>query len=110
MVRRVEPAVRAYVSESPRTGYKQLKDRFGTPEQIVESYIAEMSTSDLREEFQIGKRMLNVMLISSTIVVLIWLIFAALGYYDVFKYENGYAEIEVLEIAQTDELDTGFSK
>ena len=104
---RVEQSVRDYVSENPGTDYKKITARFGTPQQIAESCIAEMETSEIREELKFGWRVRNMILAGVTLAVLIWFGFVALAYYDMFKYQNGYAVVEIEEIEQIEYTEGG---
>lgn len=91
----MEDPIRDYASENSVLSYKELRNRFGEPQQIAESFIAEMEVSDLRENLKTGSRVVRILLAFITLVVFIWFGFAALAYYDVFKYENGYSVIEI---------------
>jgi len=102
IISRVEQSVRDYASENPRISYRGIKARFGSPQQIAESCIAEMETSEIREELKFGWRLRNIILAGVTLAVLIWFGFVAWAYYDHTEYVNGYGVIEVEVIEQTE--------
>lgn len=101
----MEQSVRDYASENPRISYRGIKARFGSPQQIAESCIAEMETSEIREELKFGWKVTNIILAGITLVVLIWFGFVVMTYNDHLDYVNGYAVIEIEEIEriETDE-------
>lgn len=102
--------VRDFASENPGLSYKELRNRFGEPEQIAESYIAEMEVSDLMKAINIGSRAMRALLASVALAIFIWFGFATLAYYDVFKYENGYAVIEVQGPVEAENAEGGIEK
>lgn len=103
----MEHSVRDYASENPGVSCQEIRARFGTPQQIAESCIAEMEASELREELKIGWRVKNIILTGVTLAVLIWFGFVVMTYYDVLSYKNGYATIEIDVIEETEYTEGG---
>ena len=69
-----------------------------------------MPVAELREEIQISERVMKVIAASATMAVIIWLGLAALAFYDVVKYENGFSEVEIVEIEEPDEISGGMAQ
>lgn len=106
IISRVEQSVWDYASENPRISYREIKARFGSPQQIAESCIAEMETAEIREELKFGWKVTNIILAGVTLAVLIWFGFVVMTYYDHLDYVNGYAVIEV-EVIEEKESNGG---
>lgn len=66
-----------------------------------------METAEIREELKFGRKVTNIILAGVTLAVLIWFGFVALAYYDVLKYENGYAVVEIEVIEQIEYTEGG---
>lgn len=96
----MENSVRDYLSENSYLNYKGINARFGTPQQIAESSIAEMETSELREELKFGWKLTNIVFAGITLAVLIWFGCVAWAYYGHTEYVDGYAVIEVEVVEQ----------
>lgn len=103
----MEQSVRDYVTENPGADHKKIAARFGTPQQIAESCIAEMETAEIREELKFGWRVRNIILAGVTLIVLIWFGFVVMTYYDVLSYKNGYATIEIEVIEEIEYTEGG---
>lgn len=103
----MESSVRDYVSENAYLNYKILVERFGTPEQIAHSCIGEMETTELLSGMKTKERIMNAVLLASSLIVLIWFGFCAFAYYEHSKFENGYATVEVEVIEQTGIIEEG---
>lgn len=98
---RVENSVREYASEYPCIDYKGIVNRFGTPQQIAESYIAEMNTAELLQGMRIRDKVLLIVLATAALLSIVRFGFLAAGYYDHAKDMSGYAVVEVIEVDRT---------
>ena len=91
-------SVREYASERPNTDYAALASRFGDPQKIAESCVAEMEPNELLKAIAIRQKLL--MVIACTVAVLVLMRFCTnLAMFLSFKRDmNGYAVVEIIEI------------
>lgn len=93
-------SVREYASENPYVDYRTLAERFGEPQKIAESCVAEMKPEELLKQLQIRGRILRAALAAVMVTATVWLGLFVIAY---FRYERnlqGYAVVEVIEISR----------
>lgn len=91
-------SVRDYVTRYPNADYRTLTARFGEPQQIAETCVAEMETDELLNALSIKKKVFTVVLITSAIIIVLWAGLVITSYFDHVKNANGYLVIEEIEI------------
>lgn len=64
--------VRDYAERNPCGGYEAIVLRFGTPEQVAESYLADMEVEELSKHLQIKKKIIVILSASALAIVLLW--------------------------------------
>lgn len=71
---RLEETVNSYLHDNPDADFAQLEAHFGTPRQIADSYISELSVTEISEKLQIRKRILITVGAVCAAIFAIWLI------------------------------------
>lgn len=87
-------SIRDYVSKGADISYEQLTARFGDPKQIASTYVMEMDAEELLTSFKNGKRLIGAAVITSVIMISMWLGFLFVCHEDVEKDVNGYLIVE----------------
>ena len=94
---RVKNSVREFAYENPCVNYSTIIARFGTPERIAESSVAEMETAELLQMMQIRQKILHITVFALTMLMVIWFGFHTVAYIDHTKDMRGYAVVEIIE-------------
>lgn len=94
----VEASIRAYASEQPNVDYRTLAERFGAPQKIAESCVAEMEPEELLKQLQIRGRILHAALAAIAVTMTVWLTIFVIAYFRYEKNLQGYAVVEIIEV------------
>lgn len=94
----METPVRDFVSENPGVNYSGIVARFGTPEQIAESRVAEMEVAELLQGIQIRKKVLIIAVIAVMLLVMMRIGVHVAAYLEFTKDMRGYAVVDVIEV------------
>ncbi len=70
--------------------YAHIVERFGSPKQIVSSYISEMETSELLNQMRIRKKMVQIFSIVALFVLALWAGAVTSALIRHTKADNGY--------------------
>lgn len=95
---RMEASVRDFVTERPDADYNAITRRFGSPEQIVATYLEEMDRQELEQELNSHRRIVRIVLTTAVIIICLWatVVFSALAEHSSRK-DSYYVEKIVYE-------------
>ena len=65
--------IRRYLEEHPDASFDVIQEHFGTPQQIVEAYIAEIDMPELVRQLNVKNRIVSAVCIALGFCVLLWL-------------------------------------
>lgn len=68
----LKQSVDAYLSENPDIGFETIVSHFGTPQQITDTYIGEISTPELLQKLRLKKRIIRIVAVVAASIVLLW--------------------------------------
>ena len=94
----VKDSVRAYLTENPCADYKSIVTRFGTPQQIVETFVEEMEPEQLLRNLHFGRKVVDLVAITLMVVILLW---AGVVFYALLDHVgdmNGYIVEEIINV------------
>lgn len=89
VLQQIQTAVEDYAEEHPQCTYQELTQHFGTPEQIAESYVAEMDSHEVLHGLHVGKKIFFAILLAIVLGVTAWLGYLALCFNEVEDAANG---------------------
>lgn len=69
---RMEESVWDYVNEHPNADYSAIVIRFGTPQQIAASCVAEMDEPELTKQLRARREIVGIVGVTALTVVLLW--------------------------------------
>lgn len=75
-----------------------MASRFGDPQKIAESCVAEMEPEELLAEMQIRQKILFLAICVITVLMMVRIIYLTSAYANVRNSINGYAIVEVIEV------------
>lgn len=89
VLQQIQTAVEDYAEEHPQCTHQELTQHFGTPEQIAESYVAEMDSHEVLHGLHVGKKIFFAILLAIVLGVTAWLGYLALCFNEVEDAANG---------------------
>lgn len=89
VLQQIQAAMEDYAEEHPQCTYQELTQHFGTPEQIAESYVAEMDSHEVLHGLRVGKKIFFAILLAIVLGVTAWLGYLALCFNEVEDAANG---------------------
>lgn len=89
VLQQIQTAVEDYAEEHPQCTYQELTQHFGTPEQIAESYVAEMDSHEVLHGLHVGKKIFFAILLAIVLGVTAWLGYLALCFNEVKEEAHG---------------------
>ena len=99
----MEVPVRDYAERNPHAGHEGLIQRFGTPEQIVESYLDDMDVKELSEQLNVRKKIVAIVGAAALAIVLLWACVVSFALVEHFGNAEGYFGEEVITITDREE-------
>ena len=91
-------SVRDYVSEHPNADYQTITARFGAPQQIAASYIAEMEPTELLCNMRSHKKVVRTVLATALVIVILWAGIVTVAWANHHNHDNGYMIEEVIVV------------
>lgn len=93
----IRSGVNDFLLEEPDADMAAVMEHFGTPEQIVESYLSEMDPKELQKSLNVRKRIFTVVLIAVLAALAMWAIVMIDAAIDAQNSVGGYYEVIVNE-------------
>ena len=87
---RLKETINCYLEEHPEADFAQLEAHFGTPRQIADSYISELSVTEISQKIQIRKWILMIIGILCAAVLTVWLIAVGIAAINELGNSSGY--------------------
>lgn len=105
ILERIQKRVREYLAGNPGASYKELTERFGTPQQIAAAYVAEMGTDELLRDLRIRRRIIGIIAASAIAVVILWAGTVTAAYLDHVNNVNGYLVVDQVIVTKRNEVE-----
>lgn len=87
-----------FAEDHPEVDYLQIVARFGTPQQIAESYVDEMETREITKNLRIRRKIIGIISIVAVAIVAIWIGVVSAAMIGHNNEMDGYAVITDTEI------------
>ena len=97
LMNQIKNNVLSYARDNPDSDYKSIIGRFGTPEQIITSYIAELDESDVIRQIRASKRIVSIAVVTAALILLSWVatVYSAMSNH--INNEGGYIVEELID-------------
>lgn len=97
LVNQIKESILTYVTDNPDADYMSLIGRYGTPEQIITSYIAELDESDVIRQMKAKKRIVSIAVVTAALILLSWVaaVYSAMSNH--INNEGGYIVEELID-------------
>lgn len=94
---RMKDMTEAFLLEQPDSGYAEIVDRLGTPEQIAISSLEELREESVLSKLKLKKRVLRI--VAAVVMLISLCAMSVMGYvaYECHRGANGKAIIEIIE-------------
>lgn len=89
--------IAAFLEESPNADLAAIHAHFGTPRQIANAYLEELSAPELSKKLQLRRKIVAIILAASISVVAIWGIGVGLALIDSYQTSNPTIETSITE-------------
>lgn len=76
--------------------YRQIVERYGTPQQIASAYVDEMGTEELLSDLRIKRKIVQTVLASCAIALIMWAGCIAVALVNDYHADNGYMEVVII--------------
>lgn len=103
----MEASVRDYVTDRPGVDYRAICGRFGTPEQVVSTYLEELETPELMEKLRVRKKIVTILAVAVFSVVLLWAWVVGIALAEHRESVGGHFEEQVNVIYDTTNVQEG---
>lgn len=97
IMERIDQDIAAYLEENPRADMETVQQHFGTPRQIADACIEEMTGAEILQKIKIKRAVIATVCIAAAIALVMWGVTLGAAWMDNHDSENGYAEIIITE-------------
>ncbi len=104
LMQQIRQSVYAQTQEVNHIDMALLADQFGTPRQIVESYMENMSTAEFLRDMRIRQRIVRIVFGAALAVFLVWVVVIGGIWLRHRSYDNGYYE-EYVTVIEKKEIE-----
>ena len=94
--------IKQSVYEQTQVDMASLSARFGTPRQIVESYMENMSVAEFLHDMRIRQRIVRIVFSAALAAILVWVVVIGGIWLRHRSYDNGYIE-EIVTVIERHE-------
>ena len=97
ILRKIKRSIESYIFDGDNISYRQIRSRFGDPQQIAMAYLTEMDPEELMEK--VNQTRIVVRIFVTVVVVALTLLTVSLvrNLVSFMKDMNGYDTIEIIE-------------
>lgn len=93
-------AVSGYLQEHPEADIETVTAHFGTPQQIAETYLAEMPPQKLQDQLKIKKWIIGIIAAAAACALLIWGIAVGIALINELQDADNYIETSPVVIEE----------
>ena len=91
-MQQIKQSVYEQTQEDASVDMASLSARFGTPRQIVESYMENMSVAEFLHDMRIRQRIVRIVFSAALAAILVWVVVIGGIWLRHLSYDNGYYE------------------
>ena len=106
LMQQIKQSVYAQTQEVNHVDMASLAAQFGTPQQIVESYMENMSTAEFLRDMRVRQRIVRIVFGAALAVFLVWVVVIGGIWLRHRSYDNGYIE-EIVTVIERHEDEDG---
>lgn len=96
----IQCAVSGYLQEHPKADMETITAHFGTPQQISNTYLAEMTPQKLQKLLTVRKWIIGIIAAAAACILLLWGIAVGIALLNEFEMANSYIETHPLVIEE----------
>ena len=96
-------SISAYIEENPQATILEVRAHFGTPQQIADAYLEEMSTPEVIKKIKIRKMVISIICTAAALALLMWGIVLAIALSDEQNSAKGNIETGNIVIEEMEE-------
>ena len=96
--------IAAFLEESPNADLAAIHAHFGTPQQIANAYLEELSAPELSKKLQLRRKIVAIILAASISAVAIWGIGVSVALASAVSSTTGYIEMYPVTVTERNEV------
>ena len=97
IMERINQDIAAYLEENPQADMEAVQQQFGTPRQIADACIEEMTDAEILKKVKVKRAVVATVGIAAALALIMWGVTLGTAWMDNHDSENGYVEIIITE-------------
>lgn len=100
ILRKIKHSIESYIFDGDYISYRQIRSRFGDPQQIAIACLSEMTTEEVLEKVKRKQFIVRTLLAMVIVVMILWAIYQARALVDFWYDMNGYEIVEIVDVTR----------
>lgn len=100
ILRKIKRSIESYIFDGDYISYRQIRSRFGDPQQIAMAYLTEMDPEELLERINRKRIVVRGFVTVVIIALALWAISLIHDLIAVIKDNNGYEIVEIIDVTR----------
>lgn len=100
ILRKIKHSIESYIFDGDYISYRQIRSRFGDPQQIAMAYLTEMDPEELLERINRKRIVVRGFVTVVIIALALWAISLIHDLIAVIKDNNGYEIVEIIDVTR----------
>ena len=97
---KIRCSIESYIFEGDYVSYRQIRSRFGDPQQIAIAYLSEMTTEEVLEKVKQKQFIVRTVLAVVIVVMILWAVYQARQLINFWDDTNGYMIVEITDVTR----------
>lgn len=100
ILRKIKRSIESYIFDGDNISYRQIRSRFGDPQQIAMAYLTEMDPEELLERINRKRIVVRGFVTVVIIALALWATSLIHDLIAVIKDNNGYEIVEIIDVTR----------
>lgn len=100
ILRKIKRSIESYIFDGDNISYRQIRSRFGNPQQIAMAYLTEMDPEELLERINRKRIVVRGFVTVVIIALALWATSLIHDLIAVIKDNNGYEIVEIIDVTR----------
>lgn len=100
ILEKIKRSIESYTFEGDYISYRQIRSRFGNPQQIALTYLSEMTPEEVLEKVNRKRIIVRVFVMVIAVALMLWSTSLIHDLIAVLKDNNGYEIVEIIDVTR----------
>jgi len=96
----IELSIEQFIEDNPSVSYEDIVEEFGTPQDMVKTFLETEEASELEQSFSVKRRVSKVIIILALLLFIFTIVITIKNHLDGLSFQNG----RFIEVIQEDSL------